>query len=65
MEKQARSYLEMQLEEARLDSPVRPEGGETWWQVLLNMTIHTAYHVGQIVTLRKEQGDWDRANGVA
>ena len=52
-------------DDARLDGKVRAEGDETWVQALTNMTIHTAYHVGQIVTLRKEHGDWDPAQGVS
>ena len=29
-----------------------------------NIIIHNAYHIGQIVFLRKLQGSWDPANGV-
>lgn len=29
-----------------------------WWQVIGNVTTHNAYHVGQIIVLRKLQGSW-------
>ncbi|TLS50095.1 DinB family protein [Paenibacillus antri] len=29
-----------------------------WWQVIANVTTHNAYHIGQIVYIRKLHGDW-------
>ncbi|QQK77559.1 DinB family protein [Salicibibacter cibarius] len=40
-------------------APVHGESGETWGTELANMMIHTSYHIGQIVFIRKQQGAWD------
>lgn len=31
---------------------------------LAHLTIHTTYHTGQIIYIRKLQGIWDSKNGV-
>jgi uncharacterized damage-inducible protein DinB len=36
----------------------------TWYEMFTQMTIHNAYHIGQIVTLRKQQGSWNPDQGV-
>ena len=33
-------------------------------QVFTHITTHNAYHIGQIIYVRKEQGSWDPNNGV-
>ncbi len=33
--------------------------GAIWYAALTQFTIHNAYHIGQIVTLRKQYGNWD------
>jgi hypothetical protein len=33
-------------------------------QVFTHISTHNAYHVGQIIFVRKEQGSWDPKNGV-
>lgn len=33
-------------------------------QVLTHISTHNAYHIGQIIYVRKEQGSWDPKNGV-
>lgn len=33
-------------------------------QVFTHISTHNAYHIGQIIYVRKEQGSWDPANGV-
>jgi len=33
-------------------------------QVFTNISTHNAYHIGQIILVRKEQGVWDPKNGV-
>ena len=48
-------------DEARLEEPLKPGDQSTWYDVLRNMTIHTAHHLGQIVTIRKAHGSWDSA----
>ncbi len=35
-----------------------------WAPTLANVAAHNAYHIGQIVFVRKEQGAWDAAKGV-
>ena len=37
----------------------------SWFDVLSNITIHNAYHIGQIVTIRKQQGSWNSEQGVS
>lgn len=39
---------------AGFDEPVE------WWQVVANAATHNAYHIGQIVYIRKLQGSWTR-----
>ncbi|PLR98757.1 DinB family protein [Bacillus sp. T33-2] len=48
----------------KLDSPVQENDEEQWESTLANLTIHNAYHIGQIVTIRKIQGTWNPAEGV-
>jgi hypothetical protein len=33
-------------------------------QTLTHISTHNAYHIGQIIYVRKEQGTWDAKNGV-
>lgn len=33
-------------------------------QTFTHISTHNAYHIGQIIYVRKEQGSWDPANGV-
>ena len=37
---------------------------EEWAPVLSRIATHNAYHIGQIVFDRKEQGSWDASKGV-
>ncbi|MDR2995752.1 MAG: DUF1572 domain-containing protein, partial [Bacillus cereus] len=30
-----------------------------WWEVLSNVTTHNAYHIGQIIYIRKLQKSFD------
>ena len=41
------------------------ENLDRWLQDLTHLTIHNAYHIGQIVTIRKQQGSWDATKGVS
>ena len=36
-----------------------------WSSVIAHINIHNAYHIGQIVLIRKLQKNWDDSNGVA
>ena len=37
---------------------------EEWAPVISHIATHNAYHIGQIVYVRKEQGSWDSTKGV-
>ncbi|MFD2042911.1 DinB family protein [Ornithinibacillus salinisoli] len=37
---------------------------DDWASELTHLSIHTAYHTGQILFIRKLQGSWDEKNGV-
>lgn len=37
---------------------------DTWSATIAQITVHNAYHIGQIVNLRKQHGSWDKSNGV-
>ncbi|HTR65353.1 MAG TPA: DinB family protein [Terriglobales bacterium] len=37
---------------------------EEWAPIIARMGTHNAYHIGQIVYVRKEQGSWNPENGV-
>ncbi|MBB6450277.1 putative damage-inducible protein DinB [Geomicrobium halophilum] len=39
--------------------PIHEESDETWGTMIANMMVHTSYHIGQIVYIRKQQGAWD------
>jgi len=49
------------LTKAQLDGDVLEFAGSKWWQVVANVTTHNAYHIGQIVYIRKIQKNWVRA----
>ncbi|WP_172198597.1 DinB family protein [Saccharibacillus qingshengii] len=38
---------------------------EKWTGDFTHLTIHNAYHIGQIVFIRKQQGSWDKKYGVS
>ena len=37
---------------------------KSWYSTIEHVGAHNAYHVGQIIYVRKEQGSWDPAKGV-
>lgn len=41
------------------------ENADKWVGDLTHLTIHNAYHIGQIVFIRKQQGSWDKKYGVS
>jgi uncharacterized damage-inducible protein DinB len=51
-------------EAKKLAAPIKKDSSVSWYAALSHMMIHTAYHIGQIVTLRKLQGSWEPAQGV-
>lgn len=51
-------------DENKLQSSASGGKDDSWYSVLANVNIHNAYHIGQIVSLRKEQGSWNPETGV-
>ena len=37
---------------------------QSWYSIIAHIGTHNAYHIGQIIYVRKEQGSWNPANGV-
>jgi len=53
------------ITDEKLKSPVNDQYQEPWFKPLAQQNIHNAYHIGQIVLLRKLQGSWDPSKGVS
>ncbi len=53
------------IDEAKLSERVSESYDVPWSAPLSNMNIHNAYHIGQIVIVRKLQGSWNAEQGVA
>ncbi|MDB5227750.1 MAG: hypothetical protein JWN78_1943 [Bacteroidota bacterium] len=53
-----------QAEPDTLAKPVSSDNIDNWYAVISNINIHNAYHIGQIVNLRKLQGCWHAELGV-
>ncbi|MFE4242498.1 DinB family protein [Peribacillus butanolivorans] len=51
-------------DEEKFHSAAYKESDAPWSSVIANINIHNAYHIGQIVEIRKAQGVWDSKNGV-
>ncbi|QCR32446.1 DinB family protein [Lysinibacillus sp. SGAir0095] len=48
------------LSEEKLEREVNGFSGHVkWWQVLGNVSTHNAYHIGQIIYIRKLQNSWE------
>jgi uncharacterized damage-inducible protein DinB len=52
-------------EDEKFDQYISEESKETWLESLSSITLHNAYHIGQIVTIRKMQGSWDPQQGLS
>ncbi|MDX8365202.1 DinB family protein [Cytobacillus sp. IB215665] len=48
----------------KLYSIAHIESGTSWSSMIANFNTHNAYHIGQIVQIRKIQGVWDSSAGV-
>lgn len=44
--------------EEKLQSSPFKDSNDPWYSVIANINIHNAYHIGQIVYIRKQQGSW-------
>ena len=53
------------IDHAKLESPVAEFYKFPWRSPLAQQNIHNAYHIGQILLLRKLQGTWDPDKGVS
>ena len=53
------------IKDDKLNSKVNASYREPWWKPLAHQNIHNAYHIGQILLLRKLQGAWDPSKGVS
>jgi uncharacterized damage-inducible protein DinB len=54
-----------EMDEAEFGETVSAEHDEPWSSPIANINVHNAYHIGQIVFIRKLQGSWDPAKGVS
>lgn len=52
------------IDSDKLASQVNPEHDSPWYSPIAHQNIHNAYHIGQILMIRKIQGNWDPAKGV-
>ncbi|HEY3250280.1 MAG TPA: DinB family protein [Ignavibacteria bacterium] len=52
-------------DEHELAKPVVEGEKDPWYSYISTIAMHNAYHIGQIVTIRKIQGSWDPDQGVA
>lgn len=52
-------------DDAKFAEPVSASNQTKWATLILNIAAHNAYHAGQIMLLRKLQGNWDRSKGVS
>ena len=52
-------------DDTRFAEPVSDSNQTKWATLILNIAAHNAYHSGQIMLLRKLQGNWDRSKGVS
>ncbi|GAA0314903.1 DinB family protein [Bacillus carboniphilus] len=48
--------------EDQLNTLVSIDHKELWWESIANIAIHNAYHIGQIIEIRKKQGSWKPYN---
>lgn len=46
------------LSKEQLEADVHGFADSKWWEVIGNVTTHNAYHIGQIVFIRKLQKSW-------
>ncbi|WP_379150993.1 DinB family protein [Paenibacillus sp. sgz5001063] len=50
------------LTEDQLAEDIQEFPGSQWWEIIGNVTTHNAYHIGQIVLIRKLQKSWRRSS---
>ena len=52
-------------DDSKFEHTVSTENPVTWAPLISNINAHNAHHAGQIVLLRKLQGNWQRDKGVS
>ncbi|RPI19583.1 MAG: DinB family protein [Ignavibacteriae bacterium] len=50
-------------DEEKLNSQAIQSQPDAWYSYIAQITIHNAYHIGQIVTIRKQHGNWNPDKG--
>ncbi|CAN5398056.1 DinB family protein [soil metagenome] len=53
------------VDEAKFSEQVSDDYDEPWSVPIAHQNIHNAYHIGQIVVIRKIQGSWNAKQGVS
>ena len=53
------------MDSGKLSENVSEDYDEPWSSPISNINLHNAYHIGQIVILRKIQGSWEKSKGVS
>lgn len=51
--------------DSKFDEAVSRSNQASWATLISNINAHNAYHAGQILLIRKLQGNWDRSKGVS
>ncbi len=51
--------------EVEIDKGLPADEKNDWVAIIGNISLHNAYHIGQIVLLRKVQGSWQKEYGVS
>jgi uncharacterized damage-inducible protein DinB len=57
-------YRLKEMTDEVLDREAYAGYGSTWYEMFTQFTVHNAYHIGQIVLVRKIQGTWNPEQGV-
>jgi uncharacterized damage-inducible protein DinB len=52
-------------DENKFNESVSSKNKSAWGSVISHISLHNAHHGGQIVVLRKLQGNWDSSKGVS
>jgi hypothetical protein len=52
-------------EDEKFDEFISEQSKETWLESISSITLHNAYHIGQIVTIRKMQCSWSKEQGLS
>ncbi|WP_028609835.1 DinB family protein [Paenibacillus harenae] len=50
----------LECEEAKLEEAIPGDPDSSWWELLSCLTSHNAYHLGQMILIRKQQGLWPK-----